>query len=320
MKRIHIYFNYKHTDKPWGGANNFNRLLHKKLSENDDFVLEEKISKSTDIIFMNGTSNGASIDKNQGTVTYRQFKKFKASGAKVVIRSINLKQHAHGHHPLSAWKDYWTIKMLNEADFVIFQSDYQRNFFLGAGFDNMNNTVIHNGANGELFCFNNRTNSLNKKIKLISTVAGARPTKNLKLLSDVSLIDDIEIYHVGDWNQSLDPKNIKLLGKKTHEEMTEIYKSMDSFIHLAIKDPCPNAIFEAILSGLPVVYYPNQTSSSEIVKDNGTPLVLNDYKKTFGNLRELYPKIVQSIEQTRYYYSIDRAVEDYIVNLKKVCQ
>lgn len=48
--------------------------------------------------------NGASIDKNQGTVSYRQFK------AKVVIRAINLKQHAHGHHPLSAWEDYWTVK------------------------------------------------------------------------------------------------------------------------------------------------------------------------------------------------------------------
>lgn len=36
---MNIFFNYKHTDKPWGGANNFNRLLHK----NDDFVIEEKI-------------------------------------------------------------------------------------------------------------------------------------------------------------------------------------------------------------------------------------------------------------------------------------
>lgn len=312
MKRIHIYFNYKHTDKPWGGANNFNRLLHKKLSENDDFVLEEKISKSTDIIFMNGTSNGASIDKNQGTVTYRQFKKFKTSGAKVVIRAINLKQHAHGHHPLSAWKDYWTIKMLNEADFVIFQSDYQRNFFLGAGFDNINNAVIHNGANGELFCFNNRKNSLNKKIKLISTVAGARPTKNLKLLSDLSIVEGIEIYHVGAWNQSVDPKNTKLLGKKTHEEMTKIYKSMDGFIHLAIKDPCPNAIFEAILSGLPVVYYPNQTSSAEIVKNCGISIDLKDYQSTFVNFKNSYDDMIESIVQNRQYYTIDRALQEYI--------
>lgn len=317
MRKISIYFNYKHTDEPWGGANNFNRLLYNKMSEKSDFIIEERITKNTDIIFLNGLSNGASIEKNQGKVSYRQFKKFKLSGAKIVIRAINLKQHAHQHNPYHAWLDYWTVRIFNEADYVIFQSEYQRTVFLGAGFKNTQNSVILNGADSTIFRFSKREIN-NKKIKLVSAISGIKKSKNIDLLVNISKCKDIEVYHIGQWDHNIDKQNINLLGMKQHEEMAIIYSQMDAFIFTGMHDMCPNVLFEALLSGLPVVYYPYQSSNHEIVKDHGLPLSTEDYKKTFDDLRKNYQKIVNLIERHINFYSIERTMSEYIKIFKKV--
>jgi len=306
---IKIYINYKFTDEPWGGANNFIKNLVSFFKEDSEIEIINNIEKKFDIIFLNQLSEGPLNGSKDSSL--RKLKNQKKSGKKIILRAINLKLHSYNHNIYHAYLDFRLINFMNNyVDFVIFQSEYQRNFFLGAGFRNINNTVIHNGTNPNIFKFISRK-QITGKVKLISSAASSRESKNLKLLADISKIKSIEIYHVGAWDKSLDSNNIILLGTKTHSEMNELFSKMDGFIHLAYRDPCPNSIFEAISAGLPVIYYPNQTSSSEIVGLNGIPLNLNNYEETFDTFKNNYKELCDNLIKTRSYYSINRAANDY---------
>ena len=69
------------------------------------------------------------------------------------------------------------------------------------------------------------------------------------------------------------------------DKMVEEMKTCHYFLHTAIKDPCPNAIFEAICMGLPVIFNPAIGSSPEIVGDIGLALQENDLASTIRRAR-----------------------------------
>lgn len=306
---IRIYNNYKFTENPWGGANNFIRNLISFLKEDNEIELVNNKEENFDILFLNQLSEGPLNGSKDSSI--RKLISQKKSGKKIILRAINLKLHSHNHNIYHAYLDFRLINFMNNyVDFVIFQSEYQRNFFLGAGFRNINNVVIHNGANSNIFKFISRK-QLKGKVKLISSAASSRVSKNLKLLAEISKIKLVEIYHIGAWDKLQDSKNIILLGTKTQNEMNEIFSKMDGFIHLAYRDPCPNSIIEAILAGLPVIYYPTQTSSSEIIGLNGIPLNLNNFEETFESFKNNYKDLCNNLIKTKDYYSINRAAIDY---------
>lgn len=88
-----------------------------------------------------------------------------------------------------------------------------------------------------------------------------RRLKRLKEIIDVfnkfnSHYPDSKLHVVGGFKNGgvkISNPNVKYYGMKSFDEMKEIYRRADIFIHLCKKDSCPSAVAEAIAAGIPVV-------------------------------------------------------------------
>ncbi len=322
-----IYFTYRHIDAPWGGANNFIRALHQHLREVGSFELVPSLDEPCDILFMNqlGTGPGG----HGAMVSLRKIKRLleldasKGERRKLVVRAVNLNWHAFpiGLRNLTRgwWIDRQTIKLLNMADVAIFQSAYQRTFFERAGYQGGNSVVIHNGAAPTYWRDSVQSPALGDKLRLISSTAAPRATKRHDLIAKFSLLDGVEVLHLGAWPQGLDSGRVRLLGMLPRDEMVKVFADCHYFLHPAIKDPCPNSIFEAICAGMPVIYNPATGSSSEIVGACGIALDEEDLAGTIAAAREQLMRLRNTVIEKRVNYTIGRAADEYRAVFEKLC-
>lgn len=314
--------------EPWGGTNNFVRTLHNMISECNDFEIVKNIHSDYDILFMNDLGMGPA--NGSRTLSINIIKKIKYGNKKdknrkkIVVRVVNIKRHAYKFGPrsylLSMLKDWNTIKLSNIADFVIFQSEYQKSFFKKYGYRGMHNIVIHNGADERFWSDQERPEIDKGRIRIVSATAAYRKSKRHDLIARFSEIPDIEMIHLGRWPEDVEKKNVIMKGVLDLYKMKEIYSKAHYFLHPAEKDPCPNVIFEAILSGMPIIYNPKRGSSEEIVKENGLPLNEQNLYETFKNAMDNYYIYTRSVKQTKQYYSIRRAADLYMNIFKDIAK
>lgn len=310
---IRIHFTYQHTDKPWGGANNFICSLRNELIRGDNFRFADFPDGNCDVIFMNqlgtGPSGGGKI------LTMKEVKRFRAQGCRLVVRAVNLNLHAFPLGPrnltLGWWRDSQTIALLNFADVVIFQSEYQRKFFVQAGYCGSKYVVIHNGAPPEFWVQQPATPTLSGPLRLISSTSSSRETKRHDLIARLSQCDDVEISHLGAWPEGLDACRVQLLGMQPRERMIEAMASCHYFLHTAIKDPCPNAVFEAVCAGLPVIYNPGLGSSAEIVGSCGISLNEMNLADTLVHARRFQRQLCSIVLEGRVRFTINHAANCY---------
>lgn len=323
---IRIHFTYLHIDAPWGGANNFIRALHQYLRAVGSFEIVPSLDEPCDILFMNqlGTGPGG----NGAMVSLRKIKRLlesdtsKVGQRKLVVRAVNLNWHAFpiGLRNLTRgwWIDRQTIKLLNMADVAIFQSAYQRTFFEHAGFKKDNSVIIHNGADKTYWRDPLQFPALHDKLRLISSSASPRATKRHDLIAKFSLIESVEVFHLGAWPKGLDSGRVRLLGMQPRDKIMACFAGCHYFLHPAIKDPCPNSIFEAICAGIPVIYNPATGSSAEIVGDCGIALNESDLEGTITSAREQLMTLRNKIIEKRGNYTIGRAAEEYRIIFEKL--
>lgn len=291
---IKIHFTYRHVDKPWGGANNFIRALRKELQSNGNFIFTDSHEEPCDVVFMNQLGTGPAGGGKM--LSINQAKRFRDQGRKLVVRAVNLNWHAFRLSPRNLiqgwWRDRQTIALLNLADVAIFQSEYQRDFFLRAGYRGNQSEIIHNGAPPDFWVEQPSHMQLSGPLRFISSTASPRETKRHDLIAHMSQCDGVEILHLGVWPEGVSTGRVKLLGMQSQQQMIEAMAKCHYFLHTAIKDPCPNAVFEALCAGLPVIYNPGPGSSREIVDSCG--LALNE-----ENLADTVTKAHQHLTQLR---------------------
>lgn len=311
---IKIYFGYKSLSKPLGGANSFLRALNNLILKSNDFEIVDNIEKVPDIILLNQLNKGGGTEQKYKIQDILNIKSLYPN-CKIVTRAVNLKSHSHGLGVRTFFKNYNedknTIKLLNMSDFVIFQSNYQLNFFRKKGFCSPFFKVIHNGADDKFLRITRAKKKIYNNIKLISSTASPRVTKKHDLILELSKIKNIEITHFGSWPK-LPSNNIKLMGVCTHEEICKALAFSHGFVHTAIKDPCPNSVFEALASGLPVLYNDSIGSSKEIVQEYGLPLDFNNLRLSISNFIENYDKLSSKLQSKRKNFSINLSGQKYL--------
>jgi len=119
------------------------------------------------------------------------------------------------------------------------------------------------------------------------------------------------VLHLGAWPQRLNSGRVRLLGMLPRDEMVKVFADGHYFLHPAIKDPCPNSIFEAICAGLPVIYNAATGSSSEIVGACGIALDEYDLAGTIAAAREQLMTLRNTVIATRANYTIGCAADKY---------
>ena len=310
---IRVHLTYKHVDKPWGGANNFIRAIKDELALDDRFEYTDAVDHPCDIVFMNQLGKGPGGDGQRYKLA--EVRRWKAEGRRIVARAVNLNHHAFRmglrNMTLGWLQDRQTIALLNLADVVIFQSAYQRDFFLRAGYQGGQNCVIHNGASRFFWVDNPLPHSLHCPIRLVSSTASSRQTKRHDLIAKISRCNCVEVAHLGAWPEGICSGQVRLLGMQSHEEMLKTLAQAHFFLHPALNDPCPNAVFEAICAGLPVIYNPGPGSSSELVGHCGLPLNESNPSSTITEARLRYIDLRNEVLKNRHRFTIQYATSCY---------
>lgn len=312
---LKIYFGYKTLSKPLGGANSFLRALNNLILKSNNFQIINDISNVPDIIFLNQLNKGGGTEEKHKVKEILYLKSLYPN-CKIVTRAVNLKSHSHGLGFRSFYRNYIedknTINLTNLSDFVIFQSEYQLNFFKEKGFCSPLYKVMHNGADVKFLKIKRDKKYIKNSVNLISSTASPRASKKHDLILELSKIKNVKITHFGRWPKNLPSNNIKLMGVCTHEKMCKQLALAHGFVHTAIKDPCPNSVFEALASGLPVLYNDGVGSSKEIVQNYGLPLNFSNLKNSMDKFIQNYDKLSYELEKNRTKFSINFAGKKYL--------
>ncbi len=314
---IKIFLGYKPTNEAGGGANNFLRSLYVELRQSRRFKIVEALDDA-EIVFLNQLNAG------EGNIKYRLDEIFKAKERveklggrqRIVVRAVNLRRHSYGLGGRAWWSslqdDLTTLKLVNLADFVIFQSQYQRGFFTEHGFISPCSRVIHNGASPIFLKIPKRELTDGQRIRLVSATASPRKTKRHDIIYKFAECPDVEVLHFGRWPDKLPSGRVKLMGICTHQEMRDVYASAHGFIHPATKDPCPNAVIEALASGLPVFYGNEAGSSAELVSEYGIKISNANTTDDIFKFRLRYQTMTDKLELNRSSYGVARSAIEYM--------
>jgi glycosyltransferase involved in cell wall biosynthesis len=310
-----IYSTYKTTEKPWGGANNFLRALKATLSDRHGAIFTEDVEEA-DIIFMNQLSSGPGDGSSAYTFSKVKNLKNKKQRAKLVIRAVNLKCHSEPaflkyYLAGNFIKDRNIIKSMNMADAVIFQSEYQKSFFLKAGYKGPSQ-IIYNGAS-EAFKEAVPRPPLpdNEDIRILVTSFAKGRVKRHDFVANLSEQSGVKVHYAGQWPSDTDPRKTVLCGVLSHSDLKELMAGCHYLCHPASRDCCPNSIMEALHFGMPVLYNPaKQGTGEELAGKYGIPIHDNlDF--VIAEARRQYVQLCDKLSPNRYYYGIDRAADEY---------
>ena len=94
--------------------------------------------------------------------------------------------------------------------------------------------------------------------------------------------------------------------------MRDVYASAHGFIHPATKDPCPNAVIEALASGLPVFYGNEAGSSAELVSEYGIKISNANTTDDIFKFRLRYQTMTDKLELNRSSYGVARSAIEYM--------
>ena len=86
-------------------------------------------------------------------------------------------------------------------------------------------------------------------------------------------------------------ENIKFYGKLAHNQINEIYRSSDFFIHCSKWDGIPNTVLEALYFHLPVIAYRSPNSGLNDLYDLGAPISFFETQNPYELFKELSSKI-----------------------------
>ena len=207
--------------------------------------------------------------------------------------------------------DRTQFKIANVANHVIFQSAYSMKSFAKFGIHPKNTSIVSNGVDGDIFYpLNKKNNKPPEKIKLVANSWSMNPFKGFQLLPTLANHPKIELSFIGRWLKSVDSGEVNLLGSKTPNEIGEILRGADAFVHAAKNDPCPNVVQEALACGLPIIYL-NSGGTKELAADYGIPLA-ESTTQVVESLLENYTLLRDKILFNRPKFLASRAAKAYV--------
>jgi glycosyltransferase involved in cell wall biosynthesis len=320
--RLHV--NYNTTEGPWGGVNSFIRGFKEYIADNrPDVKLVGSIYDCPDIVLLCAAQAGAgqeiSVPRIKRQVEFRNGRigrlACRGRRAKVVHRLDGLRATYGGAF---VDNDRLQLELAQHADWIVFQSAASREHFGRFGVAGDQHTIVYNGVNQEVFNLDGKKIRDIRTANTIKVVAASWSTnvnKGFGVVSEFSLLPNVEVTFVGRWNTDIDPGNVTLLPPLDHRGLADVFKGSDIFLHAAENDPCPNVVLEALSCGLPVIYH-DSGGTKELATSYGLPLpaaiTLGGLNALLTKMRTQHAAYLERIISNRKSFSVARAADEYI--------
>ncbi|MBF0290228.1 MAG: glycosyltransferase family 4 protein [SAR324 cluster bacterium] len=256
MKKENLFISIKpHDGVKGGGSNTFAWNFCRYLAKKGIPVTNHLWNASKAII----------IAHNANLTT---LKLAKLKGCFIIHR---LDEEFREDEPPVVKKRHNKIVQINKlADQTVFQSEFVKNN-VWPYLNSQNWNIIINGADPTIFKYQK---SKGEYIGHITNSIGDK--KRLDLLEQaIQKYPDKQFMLVGNHNKSSidfsQYRNAIIIGPVNKTELFQYHQQMKCLYFPSERDPCPNTVVEAILSGLPICYN-EHGGTKEIVKNCGLPL------------------------------------------------
>ncbi len=190
------------------------------------------------------------------------------------------------------------LKEYELADYICVPSNFAKKTFVNMGIDKNKVHVFHLGVDLNKFSFEEKKQSKNKKIQIISS-GEVSIRKGSHQLMDAFIelnLNNCELLFAGNIENGLKDyfykkkrDNIKFLGSLDENSLNKIYNESDIFILNSIEDGFGMVIPQAMACGLPIITTFN-TGASEIVVHGKNGYVINSGDKLIlkEKIKKLY--------------------------------
>ena len=300
---VHIIFNFE--DSSAGGGNNFLASLRDYLIDNGQY---SNFIVDADVILFNSHHSIKSVLAAKKQYPHKLF-------IHRVDGPIRLYNNFKDRRDL-------IVNIVNKyiSDGTIFQSNWSRENNLKMGImKSINEATIINSPNTKIFFKKNLVKfNPNKKVKLIATSWSSNINKGFEIYSWLDRNLDFKRYEmtfVG--NSPVNFNNICHKEVMDHHELSAELRINDIFITASKKDPCSNALIEALNCGLPAVAL-NDGGHPEILSQGGvlfndSSTLLNDIDNVSKNYSNYLNNIsIKSINEigSQYYRFMNDIYKD----------
>ncbi len=304
-----ISIGYKVIDGPWGGGNSFSIQLTEYLKENNIKVVNNLEDQDIDLILLTEPRryNHAASFNHIDIYKYLKY----TNSETIVVNRINECDERKNTKGLNNY----LINVSDIADFTVFISDWLKNLFINSGFEDINNSVIRNGANKEFFNFDNKRLSAGK-IKIVTHHWGRDINKGFNiyqkidnLLQDESFKQKFEFTFIGNLPKDLNLKNTKIISPLYGRKLGEELRKHHIYITGSIFEPAGMHHIEGGMSGLPILYI-NSGGVTEYCKNYGLEYSFDNLSIKLEEIVENYDIYVERLK--KYEFTGERMNENYL--------
>ena len=248
-----VHITNETTDKPYGGGNQFLRLLKRRLTDKDAYTDDPALAN---IILFNSHQNVEKIIHLRRSYPNKLF-----------VHRIDGPMRLY--NKLDDTRDH-IVNQLNYsiANATVFQSVWskEKNIEMGLVL-NSPFKVICNAANKNIF-YKETIENKREKISIVSTSFSPNIRKGFHCYSFLDQTLDFKKYnYCFAGNSPVKFSNIELLGCLTTQQIADKLRESDIFITASENDPCSNSLIEAITCEVPVLAL-NSGGHTEIVKND----------------------------------------------------
>jgi glycosyltransferase involved in cell wall biosynthesis len=303
--KIEIVFQF--TEGPWGGANQFLKVLRENLMSKGVYVSDQD-SASVILLSMNPTES--ILNKLRHTVSIKR----KVQNTIVVARLVGSLSSYREDGDIMDKVIYRFIRIV--ADGVIYQSRWSKSSHMQLGDSYKGySRIITNVADSSIF---NRKGKIpfesNRKTRLIAVSWSSNWKKGFHIYKWLDEHIDLLKYEMVFIGRSpVGFKNIQHIAPLSSKDLAAQLKQCDIYITASQDEACSNSLIEALQCGLPAI----------VLNDGGHPEIVGKGGETFSAPEEipiLLDRIVNRYEI--YQRNIDlptvEGVSDEYLNFMKM--
>ena len=252
-------------------------------------------------------------------IDLQEIKRITRRGMKIVYR---LDGARYKYNKSKSQMDELQLAAAGMADHIVFQSEECVRTFRELGYEGNNYSIIYNGVDGNRFNMEGKNFWDGKfPLKIFSSNWSSNIHKGYRTIADFSEEMRVKSEFVGNWNESTPKKKVNVLPPQKQEQLAQLYKAHDVFLHPAEHDPCPNVVVEAMSCGLPVIYH-NSGGTPEIAGNYGIalPTVINpsSIANTINEMTHRYRDLVKRIQTDKQKFTMAAVAEQYLAILKQI--